>query len=131
MVKEITKIYEINSLSCDIQAQNPHEISPLYEQEVLQKDPILWCELFLHLADVSNPLKPFHICKAWAWRVLDEFFAQGDEEKRLALPVGLLNDRNKINRPGSQHGFINFLVAPLVVQTAKIFPWLQALTSQM
>ena len=39
------------------------------------------------------------VCKKWAWRVLDEFFEQGDEEKRLSLPVGMLNDREKINRP--------------------------------
>lgn len=31
--------------------------------------------------------------------MLDEFFEQGDEEKRLSLPVGMLNDREKINRP--------------------------------
>jgi len=91
----------------------------------------MWLELFLHLADVSNPLKPFHICKPWAMRVLDEFFAQGDEEKRLGLPVGMLNDREKVNRPGSQHGFINFLVAPLVTGTVKLFPMLQQLHDQM
>ncbi len=28
--------------------------------------------------DVSNPLKPFELSKAWAMRVLDEFFLQGD-----------------------------------------------------
>merc|ERR1712232_339961 len=75
MVKQITQIYEINSLTCDMQAHSPNDIDPTYDTEVLQKDTILWRELFLHLADVSNPLKPFRICKAWAWRVLDEFFA--------------------------------------------------------
>merc|ERR1712217_652527 len=48
-------------------------------------------------------------------------FAQGDEEKRLGLPVGMLNDRDKVNRPGSQHGFINFLVAPLTMNAVRIF----------
>merc|ERR1712048_1549699 len=94
---------------------------PQYEADVLQREKILWLELFLHLADVSNPLKPFKMCQAWAWRILDEFFAQGDEEKRLNLPGGMLNDRDKINRPGSQHGFINFLVAPLVPNAVRLF----------
>lgn len=44
--------------------------------------------------------------------------AAGDEEKRLGVPVGMLNDRDVVNIPGSQHGFINFLVAPLVSPSA-------------
>ena len=34
--------------------------------------------------DVSNPLKPFNLSKAWAMRVLDEFFQQGDAWQILA-----------------------------------------------
>lgn len=49
----------------------------------------------------------------------------------MGLPVGMLNDRDKINRPGSQHGFISFLVAPLVCSTVKLFPGLHELYSQM
>merc|ERR1712110_19793 len=52
-------------------------------------------------------------------------------EKRLGLPIGMLNDRDKINRPGSQHGFIQFLVAPLVFASVRIFPSLYHLSSQM
>lgn len=71
---------------------------------------------------MSNPLKPFDLSKTWAMRVLDEFFQQGDEEKQQGLPVGMLNDRDKVNKPGSQHGFITFLVSPLVVQSVNLFP---------
>merc|ERR1712217_889968 len=99
--------------------------------EVLEKNRLMFLQLFLHCADVSNPLKPFNICRPWAWRVLDEFFAQGDEEKELGLPVGMLNDREKVNRPGSQHGFINFMVAPLITTTVRLFPALHGLTTQM
>merc|ERR1712050_325898 len=95
------------------------------------KHKLLWLELFLHLADVSNPLKPFKTCHTWAQRVLDKFFDQGDEEKQLGIPVGMLNDRDKVNRPGSQHGFINFLVAPLVTGSVRVFPALQPLANQM
>merc|ERR1712110_413456 len=52
-------------------------------------------------------------------------------EKRLGLPIGMLNDRDKINRPGSQHGFIQFLVAPLVFASVRIFPSLYPLSSQL
>jgi len=131
MVREISKIYEMASDLCEGQARIGNELLPQYHEQVLQKNSLLWLELFLHFADVSNPLKPFNICLKWAWRVLDEFFDQGDEEKRLGLPVGMLNDREKINRPGSQHGFINFLVAPLVCSTVKLFPQMWPVYSQM
>jgi len=136
MVKDVKKAFEMNQEICDKQAElvangDSKRLDPDYEKDVLKKDHLLWLELFLHFADVSNPLKPFDICQAWAWRVLDEFFNQGDEEKRLGLPVGMLNDRDKINKPGSQHGFINFLVAPLVFATVQVFPPLHPLSTQM
>eukprot|EP00929_Paragymnodinium_shiwhaense_P055346 TRINITY_DN27732_c0_g2_i1.p1 TRINITY_DN27732_c0_g2~~TRINITY_DN27732_c0_g2_i1.p1 ORF type:complete len:870 (+),score=176.97 TRINITY_DN27732_c0_g2_i1:76-2685(+) len=139
MVKDIKGVYELYKEVCDEQAvlemrrqeKNGVTLHQGYSEQVLQQNSMLFLELFLHLADVSNPLKPFEICKAWAWRVLDEFFAQGDKEKELGIPVGMLNDRDKINRPGSQHGFINFLVAPLVFSTVEVFPSLHQLSSQM
>lgn len=134
IVNELAKMYEMSQNSCDKQAHfvalGTDELFDEYK-EVLLKEPVMWMELFLHLADISNSLKPFQICEAWAHRVLDEFFAQGDEEKRLQIPVGLLNDRDKINRPGSQHGFINFLVAPLVFGTVSMFPMLHCLSCSM
>ncbi len=61
-------------------------------------------KLILHAADVSNPFKPFPICRAWAYLVLEEFFCQGDREKQLGLTVQMLNDRNKVKKPLSQIG---------------------------
>jgi len=130
MVRNISRFYEINSEVCDTQAKSPNQLLETY-LDVVGKDASMFLDLMLHFADISNPLKPFPVCKAWAWRIIDEFFAQGDEEKRLNLPVGMLNDRDKINRPGSQHGFINFLVAPLVISSVNIFPWLHPLSTQM
>lgn len=132
MVKDVSAVYEMESGLCDSQAISPEVITQPYHERVLQgKNKMMWLQLFLHFADVSNPLKPFDICMSWAWRVLDEFFDQGDEEKDLGIPVGMLNDRHKVNRPGSQHGFINFLVAPFVAASVRVFPGLQPLHSQM
>lgn len=36
---------------------------------------LLLC-LLLHCADIGNPLRPVHIARKWANRVLDEFFRQ-------------------------------------------------------
>merc|ERR1719217_1003786 len=78
--------------------------------------------LVLHSADVSNPCKDWDICELWAYLVLEEFFAQGDQEKTLGLPVQMLNDRDKVNKPNSQIGFIEFVVAPLIAAQVRLFP---------
>lgn len=131
MVNHISRIYEVHSETCEHQAASKDELTPRYLQEVLHKEAILWLQLFLHLADVSNPMKPFKICYTWSLRVLEEFFAQGDEEKSLGIPVGMLNDRDKVNRPGSQHGFIYFMVSPLLTSTVRLFPSLHGLMTQL
>lgn len=35
-------------------------------------------ELALHVADISNPAKSFPIAEAWAYKISEEFFQQGD-----------------------------------------------------
>merc|ERR1719313_1835031 len=92
---------------------------------------MLVLQLFMHAADISNPLKPFPICKAWAWRCLEEFFAQGDQEKKLRIPVQMLNDRDKVNKPQSQIGFIEFVVSPLIGLQLKMMPSLKHLGYNM
>eukprot|EP00931_Biecheleriopsis_adriatica_P023691 TRINITY_DN14902_c0_g2_i1.p1 TRINITY_DN14902_c0_g2~~TRINITY_DN14902_c0_g2_i1.p1 ORF type:complete len:918 (+),score=130.56 TRINITY_DN14902_c0_g2_i1:47-2800(+) len=129
-VQDIVKIYEMSESFCEDQG-TLEELDIFFIEEVLQKDRTFWIQCFLHLADISNPLRPFDICFAWAMRVLGEFFEQGDEEKELGIPVGMLNDRSKVSKPGSQHGFINFLVAPFVVSICKVFPPLLPLASSM
>lgn len=44
---------------------------------------------------------------------MEEFFAQGDEEVKLGLPVSPLGDRAKVIPSSSQQGFIEVIVAPL------------------
>ncbi|CAE8586736.1 unnamed protein product, partial [Polarella glacialis] len=85
----------------------------------------------LHLADISNPMKPFEICKMWAQCILEEFFSLGDKMSELGLPVPALNDRGKTNRPHSQIGFIEFFVAPMVFATVRVLAPLHCLEEEM
>merc|ERR1712217_986351 len=116
---------------CDAQAADANCLNQTYCEDILRKHESLFLQLFLHLADVSNPLKPFEHGRTWAYRVLDEFFEQGDEEKQLGIPVGMLNDREKICRPASQFGFIVFLVCPLALGSVRIFAPLLPLAQNM
>mmetsp|Transcript_28632 Transcript_28632/g.66353 ORF Transcript_28632/g.66353 Transcript_28632/m.66353 type:complete len:979 (+) Transcript_28632:182-3118(+) len=132
MVKDVKKVYEVSSELCDgWAAQRLDAEGDVQYKEMLQNNTMLWLKLILHMADISTPLKPFFISRQWATLVQDEFFEQGDEEKRLNLPVGMLNDRDKVSRAGSEHGFINFLVSPLVIASVGIFPELIELAENM
>eukprot|EP00927_Polykrikos_kofoidii_P087099 TRINITY_DN9953_c1_g2_i1.p1 TRINITY_DN9953_c1_g2~~TRINITY_DN9953_c1_g2_i1.p1 ORF type:complete len:715 (-),score=115.04 TRINITY_DN9953_c1_g2_i1:53-1945(-) len=137
MVKELQVLYEMNSDIFDLALQ-------MYQTEAIEYPPKEICDmfvesdkrklmrnLFLHFADISNPSKPFNICKQWAWFIVDEFFNQGDLEKELNVTVQPLNDREKVNRPYSQVGFIEFFVAPFAFATVRLLPPLASLTDQM
>lgn len=137
MVKELQMLYEMNSDVFDMALQMfqvsqldfpPREICDIFMEPEKRK---LMRNLFLHFSDISNPMKPFPICKSWAWNILDEFFLQGDKEKELGLTLQPLNDRDKVNRPYSQVGFIEFFIAPFAFATVRLIPPLVALTDQM
>jgi len=76
----------------------------------------------LHMADISNAAKPTRVAEKWTDRCLEEFFRQGDEEKKLSLPVSPLCDRDTTSRADSQIGFIKFVVAPAFEILAKAIP---------
>lgn len=72
-------------------------------------------ELVLHCSDISNPFKPYDLCAKWADLVVEEFCQQGDKERELGLEISPMCDRTNINLANMQMGFIEFVVAPLVI----------------
>jgi len=68
----------------------------------------LVCRTLIKVADISNTSKPFRQAKAWGQRVMTEFWAQGELEKKHNLPVGPLNDPEKSEFHSAQAGFIKF-----------------------
>jgi len=137
MIKEVQMIYEVNSEILDASREffieDPDEFPTKEAVECFRQPESrkLLVKLFLHVADISNSMKPFRICRIWAWQVLEEFFLQGDAEKRLAVPVQALNDREKVNRAFSQVGFIEFLVSPLLFVVIKVLPPTEPNAEQM
>eukprot|EP00971_Amphidinium_carterae_P117944 2336573-Amphidinium_carterae.1 len=121
LVKELELLYEMNS-----RVFQKTDVDRLTEEEVellsSSANKKLILKVLLHAADLSNPTKPWKIAAAWANRVLDEYFLQGDEEKLRGLPVGMLNDRTKVNKPSSQIGFIEFIIAPFVAVEVTNIP---------
>jgi cAMP-specific phosphodiesterase 4 len=125
MVNSLKMVFEMNS---EVFARrydpNYEMVTHLCEIDLFNKDEnkLLALECILHAADVSNPCRVWETTKAWAWCVLEEFFSQGDKEKELGVPVGFLNDRCTLNRPNSQIGFLEFMIAPFFVSQIKLWP---------
>ncbi|RHZ24892.1 hypothetical protein DYB31_012449, partial [Aphanomyces astaci] len=75
----------------------------------------------LHAADVSNPVKPWAVYQTWTDRIMTEFYAQGDHERRLALPMSFGCDRhNPIPQAKMQAGFILGIVRPVFHTLSRV-----------
>jgi len=123
MIKELGMLYQMNSETFD-------SLCP--ETAITSNANIsLISSMLLHGADVSNPVKPWSLCRRLAYLCMDEFFAQGDLEKAAGIPVQMLNDREKVNRPNAQIGFIEFFIAPMVMEMVHLFPPLHSLAENL
>ncbi len=87
-----------------------------------EKSRMFILEICLHCADISNPYKPFKICAKWAELIVEEFSRQGDREKSEGLTVSPMMDRATIMICTMQMGFIEFVVAPLIIAFINVFP---------
>jgi len=90
-----------------------------------EKGPWEMLQFMLHLADISNPAKRKLLAVLWTDRVLEEFFAQGDLEQKLGLPISPNCDRRTTKKPDSQIGFISFVIKPSYEVLAQIIPSVQ------
>ncbi|CAK1588034.1 unnamed protein product [Parnassius mnemosyne] len=73
-------------------------------------------QIALKCADISNPCRPWEISRKWSLKVCEEFFRQGDYERKLNLPVTALCDRHTTSIPKIQTGFFKFVVTPLITE---------------
>ena len=95
------------------------------ENKVEDIDKQDYMNFVVHTADISNPTKIFDIYFRWAKLVVEEFYAQGDKEKKLGLICSC--DRTKVTIYKNQLGFIDFVELPYFSLVAKAFPKLDYL----
>jgi hypothetical protein len=79
------------------------------------KTRTLMGSFILHCADISNPGKDWVKCERWAVLVMNEFFSQGDLQKKLGLKPSMNCDRSTVSVPGCQVGFGKFVIHDLYV----------------
>eukprot|EP00930_Biecheleria_cincta_P039374 TRINITY_DN27073_c0_g1_i1.p1 TRINITY_DN27073_c0_g1~~TRINITY_DN27073_c0_g1_i1.p1 ORF type:complete len:911 (-),score=164.73 TRINITY_DN27073_c0_g1_i1:161-2806(-) len=124
MIKELGLLYNLNTEQFD--DLNPQAVftgNTGHIQTIMNA--------LLHGADIGNPMKPWDLAYKLAHLCVDEFFAQGDMEKERGIPVQMLNDRDKVNRPNSQVGFIEFVICPMAESLVNIFPQLDRLAMDL
>ena len=79
----------------------------------------------IHMADLGHNCKKFDISLEWVRLLSMEFWDQGDKEKEKGLPVSFLCDRNKVDIPSSQIGFIKGFIVSSFDCLVSIFPKLK------
>ncbi|XP_058890094.1 high affinity cGMP-specific 3',5'-cyclic phosphodiesterase 9A isoform X1 [Acipenser ruthenus] len=79
----------------------------------------------IKVSDISNEARPMDVAEPWLDCLLQEFFNQSDMEKLEGLPVSPFMDRDKVTKPSSQTGFIRFVLFPLFMELANLFPNLE------
>jgi len=77
-------------------------------------DRTLVARMCMKAADIGHSSLPWDIHRRWSIRVAQEFFQQGDEERRLGIGISALCDRAAAGDVGkSQKGFLQFVCLPL------------------
>ncbi|XP_064196688.1 3',5'-cyclic-AMP phosphodiesterase 7B-like [Anguilla rostrata] len=76
-------------------------------------------QIALKCADICNPCRDWELSRQWSERVCEEFYRQGDLERRFELEVSPLCDQRSNSVPVIQTGFITFLVEPLFEEWAR------------
>ncbi|XP_061900682.1 cAMP-specific 3',5'-cyclic phosphodiesterase 7B-like isoform X1 [Entelurus aequoreus] len=70
-------------------------------------------QIGLKCADVCNPCRVWELSKQWSERVCEEFYRQGDLERKFDLEISPLCDQRVDSVPAIQNGFISYIVEPL------------------
>ena len=116
LIKSKIVINENNEIKLNLLSGN--EQTKIEEQQCL-------LDFMIHLADLAHNTKIFDISLKWVALLSEEFWRQGDLEKELNLPVSFLCDREDVNIPKSQKGFISGYIIPTFETLVKVFPTLR------
>ena len=79
----------------------------------------------IHVADLGHNCKRFEISLIWIELLCEEFWQQGDKEKALGIPVSFMCDRNNIDVPASQVGFLRGFILSSFDCLVAMFPKLK------
>ncbi|KAK5903660.1 hypothetical protein CgunFtcFv8_007420 [Champsocephalus gunnari] len=70
-------------------------------------------QIALKCADVCNPCRVWELSRQWSERVCEEFYRQGDLERKFDMEISPLCNQQADSVPAVQIGFISYIVEPL------------------
>ncbi|XP_070705791.1 3',5'-cyclic-AMP phosphodiesterase 7B-like isoform X1 [Pempheris klunzingeri] len=70
-------------------------------------------QIALKCADICNPCRVWELSRQWSERVCEEFYRQGDLERKFDLEISPLCNQQADSVPAIQTGFISYIVEPL------------------
>jgi len=79
-------------------------------------------QIAMKAADLGHLSNDWSTHFRWVDCLEREFFAQGDQERALGMPLSFLMDRNKPGPPQTQVGFYDFMVFPLLRTLVRAAP---------
>jgi hypothetical protein len=82
---------------------------PLHDEET--RAEVL--KIITKASDVGHAAKSEELHMRWTEGIVSEFFAQGDKEKEIGIPISMYCDREKTDVAKSQAGFIKNIVLPI------------------
>ncbi|KAK4520241.1 uncharacterized protein ATC70_008374 [Mucor velutinosus] len=79
------------------------------------------CRILLHAADISNMARPWVISKQWSDLIVQEFFSQGDEERKRKMTISPGMDRELCSQPSISLKF-GQLILPYFESLVSLLP---------
>jgi hypothetical protein len=99
--------------------ENPFQVDTITKDS--EGDRALLQEMIVHFADVGNCVRPWPVYKGICALLEQEFFLQGDKERREGLPVAMLMNRDKDSLGAAQAFWIPKIVFPLLQPFQQLF----------
>lgn len=134
MTQHFSLLEELESVA-GVYLSDPSKIPPLIQvdaehpgypragrRNIDEKPRLTIMKSILHVADISNPARPWEACKKWSDLVLEEFFMQGDKEKAENLPVSMNCDRSSTFQDELSINFADFIVTPFFFSLTRFMP---------
>ena len=121
---EVISLIRAKIKTCEEEGQKRFNLLSGNEKAKFDEQQML-LNYLIHAADLGHNTRKFDISLKWVELLSEEFWMQGDMERSKGIPISFLCDRNKIDIPGSQIGFLRGFVLTTYDCLVAMFPSLQ------
>ena len=121
---EVISLIKAKIKTCEEEGQKRFNLLSGNEKAKYDEQQIL-LNYLIHAADLGHNTKKFEISIQWVELLSNEFWMQGDMERKKGIQISFLCDRNKIDVPISQVGFLKGFIITTFDCLVNMFPSLK------